>query len=173
MRRQMGASPCGFCGLDSGCQTQLSFTKQGVAHIKSTCPYHYEKMQYKAALEPTKGSPCTNIPIHCRLCPTLKVSGEMRTIWKYNSIYHILSEHSQDVSATQILPKIPGQMVVDMFVSSAEEAFMKISPTATLAYREEYGLQNSDGIEEIKEELKRERAETLSIVDPGGKKRKK
>ncbi|EDR01533.1 uncharacterized protein LACBIDRAFT_310849 [Laccaria bicolor S238N-H82] len=73
--KSMGASPCGFCGLDSGCQTQLTFKKNGVAVIKSTCPFHYEKMQYKAALEPTKASPCTNIPIHCRLCAPLKVSG--------------------------------------------------------------------------------------------------
>ena len=169
----MSALPCGFCGLDSGCQTQLIFKKHGVAHVKSTCPYHYEKMQYKAALEPTKGGPCTNVPIHCRLCPPLKVSGEMRTIWKYNTIYHLLSEHSQDITMTQILPIIPGQMVVDMFVSSSEEALMKVPLAATKAHREEYRLQNSDGIEEIKEVLKRERAETVTLVEPGGKKRKK
>jgi hypothetical protein len=50
---------------------------------------------------------------------------------------------------------------------------MRIPPAATKSHREEYGLQNSDGIEEIKEELKRERATTLSVVEPTGKRRKK
>jgi hypothetical protein len=61
------------------------------------------------------------------------------------------------------------QMAIDMFVSSAEEAFMKILPATKKAHREEYGLQNSDGIEEIKEEIKRDRAPTLSVVEPTGK----
>lgn len=64
-------------------------------------------------------------------------------------------------------------MVVNMFVSSSEEAFMKVPLAATKAHWEEYRLQNSDGIEEIKEVLKQERAETVTLVDPGGKKRKK
>jgi hypothetical protein len=85
-------------------------------------------MQYKAALKPTKGSLCTNVSIHCRLCALLKVLGELWTIWKYNTIYHLLSEHSQDrnIPETQVLPKIPGQMATDVFVSSAEEAFIKL-----------------------------------------------
>jgi hypothetical protein len=45
-------------------------------------------------------------------------------------------------------------MVVDMFVLLVEEALMKIPPSATKAYREEYSLQNSDGIEELKEDIK-------------------
>ena len=137
---------------------------------ESTCPFHYKKMQYKAALKPTKGSPCTNIPIHCRLCAPLKVSGELQTIWKYNTIYHLLSEHSQNANIveTQVLPKISGRMAINMFVSSAKEAFMRIPPAATKMYREEFGLQKSDGIEEIKWE----RATILSVVEPLGKRKK-
>jgi len=49
--------------------------------------------------------------------------------------------------------------------------FMKIPPAATKAHREEYGLQNSDGIEELKEDIKRERASMVTVVEPLGKRR--
>ena len=61
-------------------------------------------------------------------------------------------------------------MAIDVFISSAEEAFRKILPATTKAHQEEYSLQNSDGIEAIKEEIKKV---TLSVVEPTGKKRKK
>lgn len=159
----------------------MTVKKGGTVSINSTCPYHYEKMSYKAALEPTKTNPSTNIPIHCQLCPPLAISGEPRTIWKYNSIYHLLSEHSpeyedntDDNSEKTTLPKIPGQMTVDMFISRKEEVFLKITPQVTTQYREKYeNIPDSDGVELIKEELKRDRAQTLSVVEPGGKRRRK
>ena len=63
-------------------------------------------------------------------------------------------------------------MAIDMFVSSAKEAFMRIPPAATKMYREEFDLQNSDGIEEIMKEIKWERATTISVVEPLGKRKK-
>jgi len=36
-------------------------------------------------------------------------------------------------------------MAINMFVSSAEEAFMKIPPATTKSYKEEYGIQSSNG----------------------------
>ncbi|KAJ7873604.1 hypothetical protein B0H14DRAFT_2290674, partial [Mycena olivaceomarginata] len=80
------ADPCGFCGRD-GCHTQLVGTK-----TTSDCDYHYANMIYKAAKNCTKASPCTNVPIHCPLCPR-SASGNPRTIWKYNAIYYLVSEH--------------------------------------------------------------------------------
>ncbi|KAF8150848.1 hypothetical protein B0H34DRAFT_624722, partial [Crassisporium funariophilum] len=71
----IGALPCGFCGRDSTCQTQFSIKKGGGVSISSTCSYHYKKMQYKAAQETTKTSPCTNVPIHCQLCPPMEILG--------------------------------------------------------------------------------------------------
>ena len=59
-------------------------------------------------------------------------------------------------------------MMVDMFISQKEEGFLKIGEAATLNNR-----QDSDGIEEIKEDMKRERAPTLSIVEPAEKRRQK
>ena len=57
------------------------------------CPYHYAVMNYKAAEKFSKAIPCTNVPVHCPLCPT-SVSGQTQTIWKYNVMYHLIHEHS-------------------------------------------------------------------------------
>ncbi|KAJ7506434.1 hypothetical protein B0H11DRAFT_1646663, partial [Mycena galericulata] len=66
---RLGLSPVAFvgCGLE-GCVTQLTISKEGKHSIKSSCKYHYEKMQYKAAKATSKRSPCTNVPLHCSLC---------------------------------------------------------------------------------------------------------
>jgi len=88
------------------------------------------------------------------------ISGERHTIWKYNVIYHLISEHSLDGlfdPESMVLPKIPGAMMVDMFISQKEEGFLKISDAATLNNRQTHTLPDSDGIEEIKEDMKRER----------------
>jgi hypothetical protein len=51
--------------------------------------------------------------------------------------------------------------------------WMGISEKATVEYRDEFELPGSDDIEEIREYyVKRERAETVSVVEPKGKKRK-
>jgi hypothetical protein len=63
-------------------------------------------MQYKKAAEFNKTHSCTNVPIHCPLCPTA-VSGDPPTIWKYNVLYHLISEHSSGSTP----PSIPGQLV--------------------------------------------------------------
>ncbi|EDR07896.1 uncharacterized protein LACBIDRAFT_294490 [Laccaria bicolor S238N-H82] len=69
----------------------------------------------------------------------------------------------------QKLPKIPGQMSIDMFLTREEEEFLKVDAQLTTEAREEHGILNSDGIEIMKEELKRDRAQTLSLVEPSGK----
>ncbi|KAJ7840641.1 hypothetical protein B0H13DRAFT_1556165, partial [Mycena leptocephala] len=83
----VGADPCGFCGRD-GCHTQLV----GMSKITSDCGYHYARMAYKTAKNCTVSNPCTNVPIHCPLCPW-SASWNPRTIWKYNAIYHLIREH--------------------------------------------------------------------------------
>ena len=91
-------------------------------------------------------------------------------------IYHLISKHSPDGifnPESTILPKIPGAMMVNMFISQKEEGFLKIGEAATLDYRQTYTLPDSDGIEEIKEDMKRERAPTVSVVEPAEKRRRK
>jgi hypothetical protein len=69
-------------------------------------------MQYKKAAEFSKIVPCTNVPIHCYLCPTA-VSGDPPTIWKYNPFkYHLISEHSSGSTP----PSIPGQLLVQILL---------------------------------------------------------
>ncbi|KAJ7023838.1 hypothetical protein C8F04DRAFT_969797 [Mycena alexandri] len=64
----VGSEPCGFCGLD-GCSTQLLDVKhpKKPVSIKSSCPYHYSRMNYKKAMVASRTSPLTNVPIHCLL----------------------------------------------------------------------------------------------------------
>ena len=83
--QSIGENPYGFCGQD-GCFTQLKAKKKhGGLSIVSNCPYHYAGMNYKAAAQFSKSSPCTNIPVHCSLCP-FAISGDPQT-WKYNAVY--------------------------------------------------------------------------------------
>ena len=108
--RPVGDNPCGFCGLD-GCITQLLIKKGGGFTITSNCQYHYAQMQYQAAAQFSKSSPCTNVPIHCPICP-ISVSKAPQTIWKYNALFHLTSEHATGSTP----PQIPRQLLADMHI---------------------------------------------------------
>ena len=98
--------PCGFC-VQNSCFTLFKFKKYGNFLIASNYPYHYSGLQYKEAAEFSMTLPCKNVPIHCFLCPTA-VSGDPPTIWKYNVLYHLISEHPSGSTP----PSIPGQLLV-------------------------------------------------------------
>ena len=76
----IGLDPCGWCGRD-GCLTQLSKKGNTLASpiVTSSCEYHYGKMAYGRAATCSQSSPCSNVPIHCPVCP-MSVSGQPRTI---------------------------------------------------------------------------------------------
>jgi hypothetical protein len=84
------------------------------------------------------------------------ISGEPQMIWKYNAIYHLLSEHPFngifDPDST-VSPKLPRVMAVNMFISQKEESLLKVAGAATLKKQETYQLSGSNNVEEIKEEL--------------------
>jgi hypothetical protein len=65
--------------------------------------------------------PCGNVPICCPKWPT-SVSGNQQTIWKYNALYHLIAEHSNG----GILPEIPGELLVKMFIHKKEEQALGI-----------------------------------------------
>jgi hypothetical protein len=97
-----------------------------------------------------------------------------RPLGKYNTIYHLISEHSLDGlfnPESTVLPKIPRVTMVNMFISQKGEGFLKISEAAPLNNRQTYTLPDSDGIEGIKEDMKKERAPTVSVVEPAEKRR--
>ena len=77
-KQAIGENPCGFCGLE-GCLTQLQEKKKGSLSVASNCLYYYVAMNYKAAVKFSKAIPCTNVRVHCPLCPT-SVSEQPQTI---------------------------------------------------------------------------------------------
>ena len=103
----VGVIPCGWCGREGQCQVQLVGKEKSYSVI-SSCPYHYSKMSYTRALQPNKSSPCTNVPIHCPIC-SHSLSGQPRTIWKYNAMNHFITEHkpaSHSRKLTEISPSL-------------------------------------------------------------------
>jgi hypothetical protein len=86
----------------------------------------------------------------------------------------LICEHPEPVPSipnAYKLPSIPGQLLVDMFTTRKEEILMGVAEERTLGYREDNQLPGSDDIEVlVTENTKRERADTLSVVEPQGKK---
>ena len=61
-------------------------------------------------------------PPFLTLCP-ISVSGNPQTIWKYNALYHLITEHSND----GIVPEIPGELLVKILIHKKEEIALGIS----------------------------------------------
>ena len=157
----MGDNPCGFCGLD-GCITQLLIKKGGGFTITSNCQYHYAQMQYRAAAQFSKSSPCTNVPIHCPICPT-SVSKAPQTIWKYNALFHLTSEHATGSTP----PQIPRQLLADMHIRKEEEKAFNIAEKLTETYRKAHDIPGTETLLEMmeaEEKQKRDRSDTVSTA---------
>ncbi|KAH6884031.1 hypothetical protein BKA70DRAFT_1074403, partial [Coprinopsis sp. MPI-PUGE-AT-0042] len=132
---KVGIDPCGWCGLDGQCKTQLVTDSKGASKILSTCDYHYAKISQSSAKRVSKSSPCTNIPIHCMICPQ-GLNHQHPTFWKYNLHHHILEFHaSEGPDLTRRYPSLPPQMVVDIYISREEERLLGIPEEDTKDYR--------------------------------------
>lgn len=152
----MGIDPCGWCGRD-GCKTQLTQnSKTKALSIVSGCEYHYKGMRYSNAIQCTANSPCTNVPIHCPMC-SAALSGQLRTVWKYNAFFHLAAEHGPE---NGVLPEILPECHVNTFVTSLEERRMGIDAEATSKMRQELKIPDTEGILEMREALKRARGES-------------
>ncbi|KAJ7772550.1 hypothetical protein DFH07DRAFT_993164 [Mycena maculata] len=138
----IGAGPCGWCGLEGQCHTQLTHPPKGAVQITSNCPYHYAKMIYKSAATSTPTAPCTNVPLQCPLCPVSK-SGNRKTIWKYNAFFHLLAEHS---TSGQRPPEVPPQFWIDTLIRHAEEQALGITADETDRFWAENTIPGSDDI---------------------------
>lgn len=120
--------------------TILTFKKNGKATILSSCGYEYENMNYNAASELSATNDCTNVPIHCPMCPVSK-TGAARTIWRYNGVPHARAEHGGDDSTLSA----NFEFMHATHVSKEEEARALIDEQTTSRYRAEFGLlQSSD-----------------------------
>ncbi|KAJ7032090.1 hypothetical protein C8F04DRAFT_1185331 [Mycena alexandri] len=139
----IGGEPCGWCGLEGQCHTQLTPRLKGAVQITSSCSYHYNRMVYKSAATSTAAAPCTNVPLQCTLCPISK-SGNSKTIWKYNAFFHLLAEHS---TSAQRPPEVPPQFWIDTLIRHVEEQAMGILPAETDRFRAENTIPGSDDID--------------------------
>lgn len=84
--------PCGLCLRYSECTFYLSKGKGSDASPKinetiSTCP-NLVHFNYSVAAVSTPASPCSNVPVTCKECPT-----GAPAIWRYNFLEHLKSRH--------------------------------------------------------------------------------
>jgi hypothetical protein len=81
-------------------------------------------------------------------------------------MYHLAEYHTDWGSDDLTLPRIPGQLLVDSFITSLaeEEVLMGIDEILTEDWRDENQIPDTDGIEEMREDLKRARAESSVSV---------
>jgi hypothetical protein len=77
-----------------------------------------------------------------------------------NIMLRLTASGSDDLSLPG-LPRIPGPgQLVDSFITSEEEGLMGIDEMLTEDRRDENQIPDTDGIEEMREDLKRARAES-------------
>ncbi|KAA1480082.1 hypothetical protein DENSPDRAFT_789907 [Dentipellis sp. KUC8613] len=85
--------PCGLCLRPAPiCQVFLTKDKGSKGNLrvdmtKSSCPNRV-KFSYGTAAKSTSSSPCSNVPIHCPLCPTGAAA-----VWRYNGRAHFTRHH--------------------------------------------------------------------------------
>ncbi|KLO09091.1 hypothetical protein SCHPADRAFT_879793 [Schizopora paradoxa] len=150
----ISADPCGWCGQDpvvSKCTTQLIRTKEEdgtiTSKVKSNCIYAYSRMSYNGSRVLTKANKCTNIPIHCLMCP-LTQSGHPRSVWKYNAVFHVAAEHEDESGS---LEDIPVDFLFDMHVKRSEELALGVCDESITQFRDTYNVPASDVIQEMRE----------------------
>jgi hypothetical protein len=72
----------------------------------------------------------------------------------------LISEHSNN----GVIPEIPGELLVKMFIHKAEEEVLGIDQNATEKYRRDNQIPDSDGFAMI---TKRGRSETIYLIQIG------
>jgi hypothetical protein len=85
--------PCGLClrpsplcafylkrGKGAGASDQADFTRSKCANNM-----HFS---YSVASLSTPSSPCSNVPLHCPICPASEPC-----VWRYNLLYHMHAKH--------------------------------------------------------------------------------
>src|ERR1700727_1522679 len=96
--------------------------------------YHYAQMQY------SKSSTCTNVPIQWP--SSTSGSKAPQTIWKYNALFHLTSEHATDSTP----PKMLRQLLADMHIRKEEEKALNIEEEATDFWREEHNIPGTESL---------------------------
>lgn len=97
-------------------------------------------MQYSNAATFRVAAPCTNVPLHCPLCP-LGLTGQPPTFWKYCFTQHMVMHHTDENLNSQ---PISFDLLKKVHISLAEGMAMGLGPESMMKYREDYGIPNSD-----------------------------
>ncbi|PPQ82110.1 hypothetical protein CVT24_012426 [Panaeolus cyanescens] len=144
----IGYNPCGFCGQsEAGCFTILILktnrAQRSIAQIESSCPYHFKNMEYTEASVSNLDNPCSNVPIHCSLCP-VKHSGQHPTIWKYNFTEHMI-EHHQKADRRTFVDCSP-DLLRKTHISVFEATAMGVRKEAVYELREDMAMHNSSSL---------------------------
>ena len=112
------------------CKTQL-IKKGNSFSTTSNCEYHYATMVYSKAAMYSKFTPCSNVPLHCPLCPS-GLRGQPQTFWKYNLVHHLSLNH---LTENYELPTLSPELLFTSFISKKEEHDMGVPNEKTESWR--------------------------------------
>jgi hypothetical protein len=99
-------------------------------------------MKYHSAMKPTTGSPCTNVPILCPICP------QPETFWKYLFIAHVVDKH---LTGDDDLPFLPMELWASTHISKWEEIMIGVPDDKTNEWRSFQQVPDSDVVDQIRE----------------------
>jgi hypothetical protein len=97
-------------------------------------------MSYTSAAK-YSASLCTNIPLHCSLCP-VQSNGQIMTFWKYSFVHHFANYHPG-------IHEIPLKMYVKTHIEKREELAMGMAPKVMLKYQVDNNIPNGNDIQEF------------------------
>ena len=111
-------------------------------------------MVYSKAAMYSKSTPCSNVPLHCPLCPS-GLRGQPQTFWKYNLVHHLSLNH---LTETYELPTLSPEL---LFISKKEEHDMGVPNEKTESWRMTNDMPDTDFYMEWEIEQSRKRAGSL------------
>ena len=114
-------------------------------------------MVYSKAAKYSKSTPCSNVPLHCPLCP-LGLRGQPQTFWKYNLVHHLSLNH---LTENYELPTLSPELLFTSFVSKKEEHDMGVPNEKTESWRMTNNMPDTDFYTEWEMEQSRKRAGSI------------
>jgi hypothetical protein len=72
--------------------------------VTSTCP-EFTTIKYATALSGSTTTPCTNVPVACKLCVRADNSKSTAAVWRYNLEAHVRAVHPGHTHASQLSDK--------------------------------------------------------------------
>ena len=114
-------------------------------------------MVYSKAAKYSKSTPCSNVPLHCPLCP-LGLRGQPQTFWKYNLVHHLSLNH---LTENYELPTLSPELLFTSFISKKEEHDMGVPNEKTESWRMTNNMPDTDSYMEWEIEQSRKRAGSL------------